>query len=174
MTIALLAVTRNKSRKPRPKPRRLLGFLRPRSTTSILPPIVPLNLFLILHGVDQAATRYALVIFLCDGLLKVNKQLKNDALGRFFAIASFCQWKSKCCCARGHHRARGSLTFLMRRAGWRSSLLVNSSSNESCCEYLVDLVLSVINRINERLGFINLTRSPSSHKGSHHVVRRPK
>jgi len=48
---------------------------------------VPLNLFLILHGVDQAATRYALVIFLCDGLLKVNKQLKNDAMGRFFAIA---------------------------------------------------------------------------------------
>jgi len=39
MTIALLAVTRNKSRKPRPKPRRLLGFLRPRSTTSILPPL---------------------------------------------------------------------------------------------------------------------------------------
>ena len=48
---------------------------------------MPLNLFLILHGVDQAATRYALVIFLCDGLLKVNKQLKNDAMGRFFAIA---------------------------------------------------------------------------------------
>jgi len=72
MTIALLVITKNRLRKPRPKPRGLLGFLRPRSTTSSQPPMLPLNLFLILHGVDQAAARYALVIFLCDGLLKVN------------------------------------------------------------------------------------------------------
>ena len=46
---------------------------RPRSTTPSPVFPRPLNLFLILSGVDQAAARYSLVIFLCDGLLRINK-----------------------------------------------------------------------------------------------------
>jgi len=54
--------------------------------------------------VDLAAARYALVIFLCDGLLQVNRQLKNNAV-RFFGIAKrlpmeiqmlLCQRASSC------------------------------------------------------------------------------
>ena len=107
VAISRTIVRESKNFMPRPKPRGLLGFLRPgRSTTSSRPAPPPLNLFLITHGVDLAAARYALVIFLCDGLLKVNKQsendpviflcdgllrinkhLKNDPTARFFGIA---------------------------------------------------------------------------------------
>jgi len=43
-----------------------LSFLRPRSTTSSQAFPRPLNLILVLNGVNEAAARYALVIFLCD------------------------------------------------------------------------------------------------------------